>query len=85
MKSSFLREPKSLSSKEVSVRNKKFITTNLTKDTSETRMKTAMDNDLYEDELYFISQIFEENWQPRGSVIDFDEGTIYDVKLREHV
>jgi hypothetical protein len=29
---------------------------------------------IYEDDTYFISQIYEENWQPRGSVIDYDGG-----------
>jgi hypothetical protein len=40
---------------------------------------------MYEDELYFISQMFEENWQPRDSAIEFDDGTINDVPLREYV
>jgi len=39
---------------------------------------------LYEDEMYFISQMYEDGWQPRDSVIDFDEGTINDVPLREY-
>jgi hypothetical protein len=46
--------------------------------------RTAKRLQLYEDDIYFISQLYEEDWQPRDSVIDFDGGTINDVPLREY-
>jgi hypothetical protein len=48
------------------------------------RFQKAKDMCIYEDELYFISQMYEEDWQPRESVIDFDDGTINNVPLREY-
>jgi hypothetical protein len=45
-------------------------------------IKTNAENDLYEHELYFISQMFEENWQPRDTIIDRAEGTINDVGMK---
>jgi len=39
---------------------------------------------LYEDELYFVSQMFEDDWQPRDTVIDFDDGTIGGVPLKKY-
>ncbi|KAK0736477.1 hypothetical protein B0T21DRAFT_288897 [Apiosordaria backusii] len=48
----------------------------------ESIIKTNNEFDIYEHELYFISQIFEENWQPRDTVIDRMDGTINDVGLQ---
>ena len=48
------------------------------------RFRTAKEISLYEDDIYFISQMYEDGWQPRDSVIDFDEGTINNVPLREY-
>lgn len=31
---------------------------------------------LYEDDLYFVSQMHEKNWTPRDIVIDYREGTV---------
>ncbi|KAH7348510.1 hypothetical protein BKA65DRAFT_500745 [Rhexocercosporidium sp. MPI-PUGE-AT-0058] len=31
---------------------------------------------LYEDDLYFVSQMHEKNWTPRDTVIDYREGTV---------
>lgn len=39
---------------------------------------------LYEHPLYFVSQMFEENWTPRDTVIDYDDGTINDVPLAKY-
>jgi hypothetical protein len=50
----------------------------------EDEFRTAKDIGLYEDELYFISQMYEDDWQPRDSVIDFDDGTVNDVPLHEY-
>ncbi|GAB1320924.1 hypothetical protein MFIFM68171_11134 [Madurella fahalii] len=47
-------------------------------------IKTNIEHDLYEHELYFISQMFEENWQPRDTVIDYTEGTVNDVGLKQY-
>ncbi|KAG7290159.1 hypothetical protein NEMBOFW57_000156 [Staphylotrichum longicolle] len=47
-------------------------------------IKTNTENDLYEHELYFISQMFQENWQPRDTIIDRTEGTINDVGLKRY-
>jgi hypothetical protein len=49
---------------------------------AETRFRNTRKSTMYEDEIYFVSQMFEENWQPRDSVIDYDDGTINDVPLR---
>jgi hypothetical protein len=48
------------------------------------QFRVASEISLYEDELYFISQMYEDDWQPRESVIDFDDGTINGVPLREY-
>jgi hypothetical protein len=39
---------------------------------------------LYEHELYFISQMFEENWQPRETTIDYVDGTVSNVGLKRY-
>jgi hypothetical protein len=46
--------------------------------------KTNKDQTLYEHEMYFVAQMFEENWQPRETVVDFDEGTINNVGLKSY-
>lgn len=56
-------------------------TSKLVKERKE-QFRVAKEIDLYEDDLYFISQMFEENWVPRDTVIDFTEGTVADVPLR---
>jgi hypothetical protein len=45
---------------------------------------TLLEEELYEDELYFISQMFEEDWRPRDTAIDYQEGTLYDVPLKKY-
>ncbi|KAK3296365.1 uncharacterized protein B0H64DRAFT_321485 [Chaetomium fimeti] len=47
-------------------------------------VKTNRDNDLYEHELYFLSQMFEDNWQPRDTAIDHTEGTVNNVGLKKY-
>lgn len=42
------------------------------------------DQNLYEDELYFISQMFEEKWTPRETTIDYGDGTIGDFPLKKY-
>ncbi|KAH6627534.1 hypothetical protein F5144DRAFT_652459 [Chaetomium tenue] len=48
-------------------------------------IKTNRDNDLYEHELYFLSQMFEENWQPRDTMVEHTEGTVNNVGLKMYV
>ncbi|KAK2803707.1 hypothetical protein FQN50_006925 [Emmonsiellopsis sp. PD_5] len=43
--------------------------------------KTTKDITLYEDDMYFVAQMFEDNWTPRDTVIDYDDGTVNDVPL----
>jgi hypothetical protein len=38
---------------------------------------------IYEHPLYWVAQMFEKNWSPRDTVIDYDDGTINDVPLRK--
>lgn len=49
---------------------------------TEDKIRIANQNGLYEDDLYFVSQMFEEDWTPRDTVIDYDGGTVADVPLR---
>jgi len=37
---------------------------------------------LYEDDLYFVSQMFEENWTPRDTIIDYTDETISGEPLK---
>lgn len=46
------------------------------------KFRVANELDLYEDDLYFVSQMFEEGWTPRDTIIDYDDGTVGDVALR---
>lgn len=39
---------------------------------------------VYEDDLYFVSQMFDESWQPNDTVIDYDDGTIANVPLKQY-
>ncbi|KAH6839427.1 hypothetical protein B0I37DRAFT_316278 [Chaetomium sp. MPI-CAGE-AT-0009] len=48
-------------------------------------IKTNRDNDLYEHELYFVSQMLEDNWQPRDTAIEYTEGTVNNVGLNVYV
>jgi hypothetical protein len=50
--------------------------------TTEDKIRVANQIGLYEDDLYFVSQIFEGDWTPRDTVIDYDGGTVADVPLR---
>lgn len=50
----------------------------------ESVIKTNNELDLYEHELYFVSQMFEENWQPRDTVVDRTEGTVNDLGMKKY-
>jgi hypothetical protein len=43
----------------------------------EDKFHRLWEHGLYEDDLYFVSQMFEEDWMPRDTIIDYDDGTIY--------
>jgi hypothetical protein len=45
-------------------------------------IKVNKENNLYEHELYFVAQMFEDNWQPRDTEIDRSEGTVGEVGLK---
>jgi hypothetical protein len=47
------------------------------------KIRRANDNGLYEDDLYFVAQMFENDWTPRDTEIDIDDGTVGDVPLRK--
>jgi hypothetical protein len=38
---------------------------------------------LYEDDLYFVGQMFEDDWMPRDTVIDYGDETIGGVPLKQ--
>jgi hypothetical protein len=54
----------------------------LTNSTAE-KIRRTNDNGLYEDDLYFVAQMFEKDWTPRDTEIDFDDRTVGDVPLRK--
>jgi hypothetical protein len=50
--------------------------------TIEDKIRVANQIGLYEDDLYFVSQMFEEDWMPRDTVIDYSDETISGVPLK---
>jgi len=50
--------------------------------TIEDKIRTTHELNLYEDDLYFVSQMFEENWTPRDTIIDYTDETILGEKLK---
>lgn len=54
----------------------------MVKDRAE-KIRRTNDNGLYEDDLYFVAQMFEKDWTPRDTEIDFDNRTVSDVPLRK--
>ena len=50
--------------------------------TLEDRIRVAHEIGLYEDDLYFLSQMFEEGWMPRDSIIDYSDDTITGEPLK---
>ena len=51
---------------------------------TEDKIRVSNQFNLYEDDLYFLSQMFEKDWTPRDTVIDYDGGTVGDVPLRKY-
>jgi hypothetical protein len=50
--------------------------------TIEDKIRRTHELDLYEDDLYFVSQMFEENWTPRDTIIDYTDETILGEPLK---
>jgi hypothetical protein len=50
--------------------------------TIEDKIRITHELNLYEDDLYFVSQMFEENWTPRDTIIDYTDETILGEPLK---
>jgi hypothetical protein len=50
--------------------------------TIEDKIRITHKFNLYEDDLYFVSQMFEENWTPRDTIIDYTDETILGEPLK---
>jgi hypothetical protein len=50
--------------------------------TIEDDIRIAHELNLYENDLYFVSQMFEENWAPRDTIIDYTDETILGEPLK---
>jgi hypothetical protein len=68
MKSTFSLKPQIWQRKEVGlpIKRKAYMLTKILEDIA----RTVWECDLYEDYLYFVSQMFEEDWMPRDTIID---------------
>lgn len=51
-------------------------------DITDDKIRVSNQLNLYEDDLYFLSQMFEKDWIPRDTIIDYDGGTVGNVPLR---
>ncbi|KAK5662535.1 hypothetical protein OQA88_8447 [Cercophora sp. LCS_1] len=47
-------------------------------------IRMAHEHELYENDLYFISQMYEENWTPRDPRIDYDGGTVHGGPVKKY-
>jgi len=54
-------------------------------DMTEARFRRTWENELYEDDFYFVSQMFEDEWMPRDTNIEYNDETISGVPLPRHV
>jgi hypothetical protein len=50
--------------------------------TIEDKIRITHELNLYEDDLYFVSQMFEENWTPRDTIIDYTDDTVSGEPLK---
>jgi hypothetical protein len=48
---------------------------------SEDRFRRTWEHELYEDDFYFVSQMFEDEWMPRDTVIEYGDETVAGVPL----
>ena len=46
--------------------------------------KEMKDNELYENRMYFIAQMYEEKWTPRDTKVEFDDGTVYGGAIKKY-
>jgi len=46
--------------------------------------RRTREENIYEDDLYFVAQMFEKDWQPRDTVIEYDDGTLWEVDLKQY-
>ncbi|KAK3364552.1 hypothetical protein B0T25DRAFT_443157 [Lasiosphaeria hispida] len=58
-------------------------TTKLLEEPTES-LRTLKDQELYENDLYFVSQLYEDNWEPRDATIDFDGGTVHGGPVKKY-
>lgn len=49
------------------------------------RFRRTWENELYEDDFFFVSQMFEDEWMPRDTDIEYNDETISGVPLPRHV
>lgn len=54
-------------------------------DMIEARFRRTWENELYEDDFFFVSQMFEDEWMPRDTDIEYNDETISGVPLPRHV
>ena len=47
----------------------------------EDRFRRTWEHELYEDDFYFVSQMFEDEWMPRDTVIEYGDETVAGVPL----
>ena len=52
---------------------------------TEARFRRTWENEIYEDDFYFVSQMFEDEWMPRDTIIEYNDETISGVPLPRHV
>jgi hypothetical protein len=50
--------------------------------TIEDKIRRNNEDNLYEDDLYFVAQMFEENWMPRDTEIDYSDETVTGEPLK---
>ena len=62
----------------------KLLSTVLT-DMIEARFRRTWENELYEDDFFFVSQMFEDEWMPRDTRIESSDETISGVPLPRQV
>lgn len=48
------------------------------------KLRRIREHALYENDLFFLSQMFDEDWQPINTVVNFDDGTVENVPLKKY-
>jgi len=52
------------------------------KNVTEDKFRRINEIELYEDDLYFVAQMFEENWMPRDIILDYSDETTSGAPLQ---